>query len=35
MAWEFQMEWEVRRLLGNYLKEMGEPEVEDICGNWG
>jgi len=26
---------EVKKLLGNYLKEMGEPEVEDIHGNWG
>jgi len=35
LAREFQMGSEVTKLLGNYLKEMGEPEVEDIRGNWG
>jgi len=35
MAQEFQMEWEVKRLLGNYLKGMEELEVEDIRDNWG
>jgi len=33
MAREVQMGYEVRRLLSNYLKEMGGLEVGDICGN--
>jgi len=28
------MEWEVKKLLDNYLRGLGEPEVEDIRGNW-